>query len=80
MWGYVMCNKEKVTVFLNNKEITVFIGLKIRDILSLYQVCAVRKKEMEVKDSYGHIMGLDGALMPWEKYSIIALSNNQTNR
>jgi hypothetical protein len=80
MWGYLMCNNEKVTVFLNDNEIVVFAGLKVRDILSLPQVCSVMKWEMEVRDSYGHIVGLDGALMPFERYSIIVLKKNNTNQ
>ena len=75
-----MCTNEKVTVFLNDNEIVVFVGLKVRDILTLPQVCDVMKRKMEVRDSYGHIVGLDGALMPLERYSIIVLKKNNTNQ
>lgn len=80
MRGSFMCNNEKISVFLNDNEIVVFVGLKVRDIFSLPQVCAVLKREMEVRDSYGHIGGLDGALMPLERYSIIVLKKNNTNQ
>jgi hypothetical protein len=58
---------------LDDIKIVVFAGLKVRDILSIPQVCAVMKMEMEVRDSYGHIVGMDGALMPLERYSITVL-------
>jgi hypothetical protein len=61
---------EKVTVYLNDKEMIVFSRLRIRDLLTPEQVCTVLKGDMSVKDSYGHIVGLDGALMHEERYTL----------
>ncbi len=53
---------EKVTVTVNGKEATFFLGLSVRHAIGARTVRAVHEGRAEVCDADGNQVGLDGAL------------------
>ena len=53
---------ERITVYVDDKEILLYRGMRVRHTLTLEQVRLVESGGAEVRDSYGHVVGLDGAL------------------
>ncbi len=55
----------KITV--NNEEITIFVGAKVKDAIRMYYAKQGKmqpKNLTAVKDAYGHRVGYDGSLLP----------------
>ena len=52
-------------VKVNGQTIEIFAGARVRDVLRKYSLAEwklVRNKDKQVRDSYGHEVGLDGEL------------------
>lgn len=57
---------EKVTVTVNGKKATFFLGMKVRHGLGWPATKAVQQGQAEVRDGDGNVVGLDGALYDGE--------------
>ena len=60
-------NKEKtlsgrITVYVDDKELSLYRGMSVRHTLTSQQIRMVESGRAEVRNSYGHVVGLDGAL------------------
>ena len=53
---------ERITVYVDDREVSLYRGMRVRHALTLEQVRLVESGGAEVHDSYGHVVGLDGAL------------------
>lgn len=52
----------RITVHVNDREVSLYRGMRVRHALTLEQVRLVESGAAEVRNSYGHVVGLDGAL------------------
>jgi len=52
----------RIRVYVDDKEVSLYRGMRVRHALTLEQVRLVESGGAEVRDSYGHVVGLDGAL------------------
>lgn len=52
----------KITVYVDDKEVSIYRGMRVRHALTPEQVRLVESGAAEVRNSYGHVVGLDGAL------------------
>ena len=52
----------RITVYVDDKEVSLYRGMRVRHALTPEQVRLVESGGAEVRDSYGHVVGLDGAL------------------
>ena len=52
----------RITVHVDDKELSLYRGMSVRHALTLEQIRMVESGRAEVRDSYGHVVGLDGAL------------------
>jgi len=52
----------RLRVYVNDKETSLYRGMRVRHALTLEQVRLVESGKAEVRDSRGHVIGLDGAL------------------
>jgi len=57
-------------VQVDGKTVTLYRGMRVRHALTLEQVRLVESGRAEVYDSYGHVVGLDGALSDGQKLAI----------
>lgn len=58
---------KKIIVYVNDKRVTLYRGMRVRHALTLQQVRLIESNKAEVRDSHGHVIGLDGALSGGEK-------------
>jgi len=52
----------RITVYVDDKELSLHRGMRVRHALTLEQIRMVESGRAEVRNSYGHVVGLDGAL------------------
>ena len=52
----------KITVYVDDKQVSLYRWMRVRHALTLEQVRLVDLGKAEVRNSYGHVVGLDGAL------------------
>jgi len=57
----------RITVYVDDKELSLYRGMSVRHALTLKQIRMVESGKAEVRDSYGHVVGLDGALSDGQK-------------
>jgi hypothetical protein len=57
---------QKIRVFLNEKEIETFRGMKVKHILSCETIKAVKRGEIILTDGEGNERGLEGSLTEGE--------------
>jgi hypothetical protein len=51
-----------VIIYLNGKSVSLRKGMKVKHALSTRQLGAVRAGRLDVVDSHGNIVGLEGSL------------------
>ena len=51
----------RITVYVNDKEVSLYRGMRLRHALTSEQVRLVESGGAEVRNSYGHVVGLDGS-------------------
>jgi len=52
----------RITVYVDDRAVSLYRGMQVRHALTLEQVSLVESGAAEVRDSYGHVVGLNGAL------------------
>lgn len=52
----------RITVYVNDKQVSLYRGMRVRHALTSEQARLVESGAAEVRNSYGHVVGLDGAL------------------
>jgi len=52
----------RITVYVDDKQLSLYRGMSVRHALTLEQIRMVESGSAEVRNSYGHVVGLDGAL------------------
>lgn len=65
-----MAGSRKIRVYLNGEAVDLFIGMKVKHLLSHGQAHGVRKGELVVTDTEGNERGLEGSLSDGEHLSI----------
>ncbi len=60
----------RITVYVDDKEVCVYRGMRVRHALTSDQVHLVEMGGAEVRDSYGHVVGLDGALNDGQRLAL----------
>jgi len=60
---------ERITVHVDDKDILLYRGMRVRHALTLEQVRRVESGGAEVRNSYGHVVGLDGALSDGQRFT-----------
>ena len=60
----------RITIYLNDRMVSLYRGMRVRHALTPEQVCLVESGTAEVRDSYGHVVGLDGALSDGQRLTL----------
>lgn len=68
---------QKITVYVNNKPKTTFLGMRVRNVIGARAVQRVQAHQAIVRDGEGHVVDIDGALYDGERL-YIALLDPQT--
>lgn len=61
---------EKITVYLNDKPKSLFIGMRVKNAISARRVQAVREQRAVIRDADGNTIDVDGALYDGERLYI----------
>jgi hypothetical protein len=67
---------EKVSVTVNGKPATFFLGLSVRHAIGSRQARAVKQGRAEVRNAEGNVVGLDGALYDGEALVVHKLASS----
>jgi len=59
----------RIIVYVNDKKVSLYRGMRVRHALTPEQVRLIESGKAEVRDSYGHVIGLDGALSDGERFT-----------
>jgi len=61
---------KKIVVYVNNNEVVLYRGMRVRHALTLEQVRSIESGKAEIRDSHGHVIGLDGALSDGDRFTV----------
>jgi len=59
----------RITVYVDDRAVSLYRGMQVRHALTSEQVSLVESGAAEVRNSYGHAVGLHGALGDGQKLS-----------
>ncbi len=61
---------EKITVYVNGKSKRVFLGMRVKNVISVRRARALREHRAEIRDAEGNQIDVDGALYDGERLFI----------
>lgn len=64
---------EKITVYVDGKSKSVFLGMRVKNVIGLRRARAVREHRAEIRDHEGNRIDVDGALYDGEQLFIAPL-------
>jgi len=59
----------RITVYVDDRAVSLYRGMRVRHALTSEQVSLIESGAAEVRNSYGHVVGLDGALSDGQRLS-----------
>jgi len=59
----------RIIVYVNDKKVSLYRGMRVKHALTLEQVRLIESGKAEIRNSHGHVTGLDGALSDGERFT-----------